>query len=218
MSNESKGRPFGGRGFSLALGLCVMALGIAGYGIAARRSAPVSAPEQTVPVTEPVSVRNPPASAEPDPVSATEPAPTRAPEAQKQEVGRPLEGEFLAGYCAECLGYNETTRDWRVHPGIDIGAGAGTAVKAAADGEVYTVYEDDQLGTTVVLRHDGGYTTRYASLAREVAVKPGQKVLLGQTIGTVGSTALMESALGDHLHFSVTKNDVLLDPEEFFAG
>jgi murein DD-endopeptidase MepM/ murein hydrolase activator NlpD len=115
----------------------------------------------------------------------------------------------------ECLSYNQTTRDWRVHGGVDLAAEAGTEVKAAADGEVYTVYEDDSMGTTVVIQHQGGYTTHYASLAEDVRVKAGDQVTLGQTIGTVGSTALMESALGDHVCFRVTCDGDVVDPAEF---
>ena len=70
---------------------------------------------------------------------------------------------------------------------------------------------------TVVLRHEGGYTTRYASLAEEVSVKPGDTVTAGQTIGTVGNTALMESAIGDHLHFAVTCDGESVDPAAFLA-
>ena len=91
----------------------------------------------------------------------------------------------------------------------------GTQVVAAADGEVYTVYEDDTMGTTVVIRHPGGYTTRYCSLAAEVAVSAGQPVTMGQPIGAVGTTALMENALGDHVHFSVMKDDEPVDPMSF---
>ena len=86
---------------------------------------------------------------------------------------------------------------------------------SAADGQVYTVYEDDRMGMTVVIRHEGGYTTRYSSLSPDVAVSAGQEVSMGQTIGTVGTTALMENVLGDHVHFSVTKNDDTVDPMEF---
>ena len=88
---------------------------------------------------------------------------------------------------------------------------------AAADGEVYTVYEDDEMGMTVVIRHQDGYTTHYASLADEVLVKAGDPVSLGQPIGTVGSTALMESALPEHVCFSVTRDGETVDPAEFLS-
>ena len=68
---------------------------------------------------------------------------------------------------------------------------------------------------TVVIRHEGGYTTKYASLAADVSVSAGQPVSMGQTIGAVGTTALMENALGDHVHFCVTKDDRSVDPMTF---
>jgi murein DD-endopeptidase MepM/ murein hydrolase activator NlpD len=98
---------------------------------------------------------------------------------------------------------------------MDIAAEAGTEVKAAADGEVYTVYEDPQMGMTVVIRHEDGYTTHYSSLAEDVSVKAGETVKLGQTIGTVGNTALMESALPDHVCFRVTRDGETIDPADF---
>ena len=133
------------------------------------------------------------------------------------KTAAPVEGSTVAPYAMDTLSYNQTTRDWRVHNGIDIAAEAGTKVTAAADGTVYTVYEDDTMGTTVVIRHEEGYTTKYASLAQEVSVAAGDTVTMGQTIGTVGQTALLESAVGDHVHFSVTCNGETMDPAEFLT-
>ena len=48
-------------------------------------------------------------------------------------------------------------------------------------------------------------------------LKAGDTVTLGQTIGYVGCSAMMETALGDHLHFAVSLNDDSLDPQDFFA-
>ena len=124
---------------------------------------------------------------------------------------------MLTGYAMEVLSYNQTTRDWRVHNGVDFAAPAGTPVVAAADGQVYTVYEDDQMGMTVVIRHENGYTTKYSSLAAGVAVSAGQEVAMGQTIGAVGTSALMENALGHHVHFSVSQNDESVDPMDFLG-
>jgi murein DD-endopeptidase MepM/ murein hydrolase activator NlpD len=88
---------------------------------------------------------------------------------------------------------------------------------AAAEGTVIAVYEDDTMGYTVEIRHEGGYTTRYASLAETVSVQKGDTVKLGQVIGCVGDTALVESVIGPHVHFSVTYRDAQIDPAEFFA-
>ena len=129
----------------------------------------------------------------------------------------PVPGDPIGAYAMDCLSYNETTRDWRVHNGVDYAAEAGTPVCAAADGTVYTTDEDDTLGYTVVIRHDGGYTTRYSSLDEELCVSPGDTVTLGQTIGYAGDSALVETVMGAHVHFSVSCQDQPMDPAEFFA-
>ena len=124
-------------------------------------------------------------------------------------------GKEVSDYSMEALSYNQTTRDWRVHNGIDIAAEEGTPVCAAADGVVESVREDDALGYTVVIRHDGGYTTQYSSLSQELSVKSGEAVAMGQVIGCVGSSALLETTLGPHVHFSVTSQGKPMDPAEF---
>ena len=73
------------------------------------------------------------------------------------------------------------------------------------------------MGTTVIITHEDGYETHYSSLAGDVVVKKGDNVILGQAIGCVGSSALLESALGDHLHFTVIRNGESMDPADFFS-
>ena len=129
----------------------------------------------------------------------------------------PVEGAPIFGYSMEALSYNQTTRDWRVHNGIDLSAEEGAKVMAAADGEVYTVYKDDAMGSTVVIRHNDGYTTCYSSLSDQISVKPGDQVVMGDTIGYAADSAIVESTMGSHVHFSVTHYDEPMNPEEFLA-
>lgn len=165
----------------------------------------VSSP--SVPTTVPAKI--------PEPTQATTQTDSPAPSALKTAL--PVPGDTIGAYAMDCLSYNETTRDWRVHNGVDLAAEEGTPVGAAADGTVYTTYEDDTLGYTVVLRHDGGYITRYSSLREDLCVNPGDKVTLGQTIGYAGDSALVETVMGSHVHFSVSCQDEPMDPAEFFA-
>ena len=209
MSDNKHGRGFGGKGYYIALVLCAAAIGITSYVYSSgREDDAVQTANTPLAITEAAELPT-------VGTAATAPAETAAPTAGRLATQAPVQGEVLSGYAMEVLSYNQTTRDWRVHNGVDFAAAAGTAVTAAADGEVYTVYEDDQMGMTVVIRHEGGYTTRYSSLGADVAVSAGQPVSMGQTIGTVGTSALMENALGDHVHFAVTKDDEPVDPMEF---
>ena len=213
MSNKKSN--FSTKGYYIALVLCAAAIGVSGY--LYYRNSDTKAADVPAAVTQAVEEKLPAAAAKPEEeqqaiAAQTQPATTPQ---KPLKTAAPLEGEPVAAYSMECLSYNATTRDWRVHAGSDYAAAAGTAVKAAADGEVYTVYDDEEQGKTVVIRHSGGYTTHYSSLAEDVAVKAGDQVTLGQTIGTVGSTALMESALGDHVCFRVTRDGETVDPAEF---
>ncbi len=210
------------KGYYIALVLCAVAIGISGYLYyrSGNNSDPqLNNPSATVGATVPGEQDLPVIAKPTQPSNPTTPTtPTKPQVTQKPiKTAAPLSGQTVAVYAMDHLAYNETTRDWRVHNGIDIAAEEGAKVSAAADGTVYTVYEDDKMGTTVVIRHDNGYTTQYSSLASPVSVKAGDTVTMGQTIGTVGSSALLETAIGTHLHFSVTLNDTPINPEDFLS-
>jgi len=197
-------RKIAGKGYYIALILCAAAIGITGY-LYYRN---VNQPEATLQASPTDSTDLPVLSPDPTGPTTTPSKPT--------ETGMPLTGQTLMAHSVDALCYDPTTRDWRTHAGIDIAAEAGAPVSAAAAGVVYTTYDDELLGTTVVIRHDGGYVTTYASLDSQLPVSAGDRVELGQTVGYVGNSAMMETALGDHLHFSVTYNDTPLDPQKFF--
>ena len=223
MSDKKQNNFFGGKGYYIALILCAAAIGISGlvYYRNSKEDITLQAPgeeDQSVLSTQEQDL----------PVVATKPGSSDTPTTEATENTRPqprkvlqtqfpVEGQTVAVYAMDSLSYNPTTRDWRVHNGIDIAADPGTQVYAAADGTVYTTYQDETMGTTVVIRHEGGYTTKYASLSEDLAVSAGDEVVMGQTIGTVGVTAMLENAIGEHVHFSVTCNDEPMDPEAFFA-
>ena len=206
-------RRFAGKGYYIALILCAVAIGISGYmyylAVNQEDNPQLGGSNQVQSPGNDVQAGATLPDGSQNPGSSTEPVKRPYP------IGRPVAGETIKDYAMDCLSYNETTRDWRVHNGIDIAAEAGTTVKAAAAGTVYTVFKDDTMGHTVVIRHTGGYTTQYASLSEDIAVKAGDAVQMGDVIGTVANTALLETAQGDHLHFSVTLNDKPIDPVAF---
>lgn len=227
----------GGGGYYIALLLCVAAIGVGGY--YALFHTPAEPTGDTTSQEEPLptqSQEEPQApviqTMEPEEVEdQTVPAPqeeteTAAPvlddtpvvAAPPSLIVTPVEGETVAAFSADELQYDATMGDWRTHDGIDIQAPEGTQVLAAEAGTVQSVYEDNLMGTVVVIDHGDGVQTLYASLQPDPAVETGDSVTAGQVIGTVGSTAAAEADRGAHLHFSVTQNGEPTDPEAYLKG
>ena len=223
MQNKFKGfRSFlKEKGYYIALMLCTAVVGVTGYSLLKHKGPTVNTDptKGSLPTVQVIPGTTAPSGGKPAVNMEGEQEATLAPtEVQTPfRLRKPVSGEILKDAAVDHLAYNPTTRDWRTHDGIDVAAEAGTQVCAAADGVVSSVYSDDALGMTVVISHEDGYSTKYACLAEEVLVQPGDSVKMGDAIGTVGQTALMESALGDHLHFSVTREDKAVDPADFLS-
>jgi murein DD-endopeptidase MepM/ murein hydrolase activator NlpD len=98
----------------------------------------------------------------------------------------------------------------RAHTGVDYGAPHGAAVVSVATGTVVSAGWAGAGGKQVRIRHDRGIETYYLHLsAFGAGIRAGVRVEQGQTIGRVGSTG---TATGPHLHFSLRKNNVFVDP------
>ncbi|MCR1918936.1 peptidoglycan DD-metalloendopeptidase family protein [Frisingicoccus caecimuris] len=100
-------------------------------------------------------------------------------------------------YLTDTFGY----QDWRGgnHNGIDIGAGYGSPIYAAASGTVWIAGYSSSAGNWVVIDHGGGVLSVYMH-ASALYVSSGQYVSAGQSIAAVGSTGW---STGPHLHFGV---------------
>jgi murein DD-endopeptidase MepM/ murein hydrolase activator NlpD len=99
------------------------------------------------------------------------------------------------------------------HAGLDVAAGAGTPVRAPADGVVVDTGEYFFNGNTVFIDHGQGLITAYMHLSR-IDVRPGQVVKKGKDLGAIGATGRVT---GPHLHWAVILNNTPVDPELFLA-
>jgi len=89
---------------------------------------------------------------------------------------------------------------WDGHLAIDIAAATGAPVFAADSGVVvYAAAIGGGYGNMIMIDHGNGYHTVYAHLS-QFAVRCGQSVFQGNTIGYAGSTG---NSTGPHLHFEV---------------
>ncbi len=179
-------------GYYMSLALLVVLFGVAAYLYKNGTPQTVDAPSVVAEVTVPAL----PVMAEVTTAPTATPVPDPA-------FMLPVVGEVTKAYAPDTLTWNETLGQWRTHPGIDIKAASGAAVMASEAGVVLDTYQDDVYGYVIELGHAKGYVTRYCSLGTLELVKIGDEVVKGQVISSVGSTALMESADGPHLHFEL---------------
>ncbi len=110
----------------------------------------------------------------------------------------PVSGPVVSGY-----GW----RWGRMHEGIDIAAGYGTPIRAAASGTVIYAGWMGGYGNLIIIDHGNGLATAYAHQTSFVV--GGGAVSQGQTIGYVGCTG---HCYGPHLHFEVRANGGAVDP------
>ncbi len=96
----------------------------------------------------------------------------------------------------------------KAHNGIDYRAPQGTPVYAAGDGRVIRSSYDKYNGHHVFIQHGENYVTKYLHFTRR-AVKIGDRVRQGQTIGYVGMTGLAEAP---HLHYEFLVNGTHRNP------
>jgi murein DD-endopeptidase MepM/ murein hydrolase activator NlpD len=119
------------------------------------------------------------------------------------------------GYYSSNYGYrlDPITGHSEFHTGVDIVAGIGTKVMAAAGGVVSYSGTMPEYGNVVDVDHDNGLTSRYAHLSKRL-VKVGDVVMKGQLIALVGNTG---RTTGPHLHFEVREKGIPLNPNKFLA-
>ena len=124
----------------------------------------------------------------------------------------PVEGEILKEFATEKLVFSETLQEWITHNGIDIKAARTSVVKAVEEGTVSAIKNDPRYGLTVIIEHRDGYKSIYSNLLTSEFVKEGDNVTKGQSLGTVGNSAIFEIADEPHLHFELLQNEEYLDP------
>ena len=101
----------------------------------------------------------------------------------------------------------------KMHEGQDFTAPTGTQIFATGNGTVSSVEKKRfGFGFHVIVDHGYGYKTIYAHMSR-INVRKGEKINRGDVMGLVGNTG---SSTAPHLHYEVVKNDVKIDPVNYY--
>lgn len=129
----------------------------------------------------------------------------------------PLENaEVLRKYTADTAIKNPTMGYYTTHEAIDFKGTEGQKVMAVYDGTVESISEDKMGTTFLTILHKDNIRSIYASIAN-ISVKVGDEVKKGQQIAELGNTMKTEKADGVHLHFEMSVNGELTDPNTFLA-
>lgn len=121
------------------------------------------------------------------------------------ETTVPVEGTATSGF-----GYRDSPISGKneFHLALDIGAEEGTEIGAFAAGTVEYIGASDEFGNYLKIAHENNVSSFYAHCS-ELLVHKGDKVSCGQTVALVGHTG---NATGSHLHLTIEKDDIRLDP------
>ncbi len=126
----------------------------------------------------------------------------------------PVQGSILLPYDMENTVYYSTLDQYRCNPGLVIQSSRGTAIKAAADGVITKIDEDDELGVYISQAIGNDYIATYGQIVNpEVAA--GDFVEAGQTIAYVNEPTRYYTKEGDNVYFALTKDGESVDPLDF---
>ena len=118
----------------------------------------------------------------------------------------------LRSFDATRLQQSAVTGVWQLHDAVDLAADTGDLVAAMGDGVVLDCGEEGVRGAWAVIDHGHGVIAEYAGMSLLSALREGDPVQAGQTIGFAGSGMIDETDLPSHLHLRVTRDGQAIDP------
>jgi len=116
----------------------------------------------------------------------------------------------VAGTATSSFGYRDSPINGKneFHLALDIGAEEGAEIGAFAAGTVEYIGTSDEFGNYLKIRHENNVSSFYAHCSK-LLVHKGDEVSCGQTVALVGHTG---NATGSHLHLTIEKDNIRLDP------
>lgn len=131
------------------------------------------------------------------------------------ELGLPQTVDPVTGPVTSTFGYRDSPVNgkYEFHLALDIGAEEGTEIGAFADGVVEYIGESDEFGQYLKINHANSVSSFYAHCSK-LLVHKGDVVACGQTVALVGQTG---NATGPHLHLTIEKDNIRLDPA-YYVG
>ena len=126
----------------------------------------------------------------------------------------PVDGNVVLNYSMDQTVYFSTLDQYKYNPALIISGEVGAEVTAAAEGEVISITEHAQTGTTVRVDLGDGYEAIYGQL-KDVKVKAGERIQQGEIIGCLNEPTKYYSVEGCNLYFQLLENGEPRNPMEY---
>lgn len=123
----------------------------------------------------------------------------------------PVSGEVLIDYSMDATTYFPTLDLYKYNEAVVLRSAAGDPVQAAANGQVVSIVENEETGTTLTMDLGNGYQAVYGQL-KDLAVAEGQIVESGTILGYVQEPTKYYVTEGENLYFAMTKDGKAVDP------
>ena len=127
---------------------------------------------------------------------------------KQEEWLQPVNG-IITSSCGERE--NPLLNKMEYHNGLDIAVAEDTNAIAVRSGIVTEVRNSETLGNVLKYETEDGYCIMYAHL-NSILVKKGENIKQGQIVAKTGNTGL---STGPHIHYSIWRGDMLINPMQF---
>jgi len=145
--------------------------------------------------------------------------PESIPKPRSGVLSWPNEGLLTQGY--GITPYSKRLYKSGFHNGIDVAAGYGAPIRAARDGTIRAMGNNDNYcpggayGRWIAIKHDNNLTTFYAHLSAYGGYEIGDTIKRGSIIGYEGSSGY---SFGSHLHFGVYASNTFILKQSQWCG
>lgn len=126
----------------------------------------------------------------------------------------PVNGQVVLDYNMDNTVYFPTLNVYKLNPAVAISAEAGSPVTAAANGQILSVTENEETGTTVTVDMGNGYQAIYGQL-KDVPFQAEEYVTAGSVLGYISEPTKYYTEEGANLYFAMTKDGIPLDPQQY---
>ena len=123
----------------------------------------------------------------------------------------PVDGNILMDYNMDQTVYFPTLDQYKLSPAIAVQAVEGAPVLASVPGNIYSIEDSAETGTTVTMEIGSGYQAIYGQLT-DLTVQEGDTVKAGDIIGYIAVPTKYYSKEGSNLYFAMKKDGEPIDP------